>query len=39
MNEVKSGVNGVVEEVLHTDGHPVEYGENYLRLNHIKNEG
>lgn len=32
MNEVKSGMKGVIEEVLQSDGHPVEYGAKLFKI-------
>lgn len=32
MNEVKSGVSGVVAEILVENGHPVEFGTKLLRI-------
>ena len=32
MNEVKAGVNGVVEEVLMDNSHPVEFGTKLFRI-------
>jgi acetyl-CoA carboxylase biotin carboxyl carrier protein len=32
MNEVKSGINGTVAEILVSNGHPVEFGAKIIRV-------